>query len=70
LDVKNKILAIVQVWGMASKGNPQLSYITDTYNFLKAEGYVFPPVNEHTDSIVLESSAVSGLFVFNLRMNY
>ncbi|CAM0138524.1 Vacuolar protein-sorting-associated protein 27 [Umbelopsis sp. WA50703] len=57
LDVKNKILAIVQVWGMASKGNPQLSYITDTYNFLKAEGYVFPPVNEHTDSIVLESSA-------------
>ncbi|KAJ2963665.1 hypothetical protein NQZ79_g1447 [Umbelopsis isabellina] len=57
LDVKNKILAVVQVWGLASKGKPQLSYITDTYSFLKAEGYVFPPINEHTDSIVLESSA-------------
>jgi growth factor-regulated tyrosine kinase substrate len=59
LDVKNKILAVVQVWGMASRGKPALSYITDTYNFLKAEGFVFPPVNEHTDSIVLESSSVS-----------
>lgn len=51
----------MQVWGLASKGKSQLSYITDTYSFLKAEGYVFPPINEHTDSIVLESSAVSEL---------
>ncbi|KAI9283641.1 hypothetical protein BC943DRAFT_361915 [Umbelopsis sp. AD052] len=57
LDVKNKILYVVQVWGMAAKGNPALSYITDTYNFLKAEGFVFPSVNEHVDSIVLESSS-------------
>ncbi|KAH8557095.1 hypothetical protein BGW37DRAFT_417244, partial [Umbelopsis sp. PMI_123] len=57
LDVKNKILYVVQVWGIAAKGNPALSYITDTYNFLKAEGFVFPSVSEHVDSIVLESSS-------------
>ncbi|KAI8384873.1 uncharacterized protein BYT42DRAFT_612540 [Radiomyces spectabilis] len=57
LDVKNKILSVIQTWGIASKGKSTLSYMTDTYTLLKAEGYVFPPVKEHVDSILLETSA-------------
>ncbi|KAI9302983.1 hypothetical protein BJ944DRAFT_184120 [Cunninghamella echinulata] len=57
IDVKNKILTIVQTWGLAAKGKPNLSYITDTYYLLQAEGYTFPPISANTDSILLETSA-------------
>ncbi|KAI9311954.1 hypothetical protein BX666DRAFT_1991275 [Dichotomocladium elegans] len=57
LDVKNKILTIIQTWHLASNGNPSLSYISDTYRLLQAEGYVFPPVSQTVDSILLETSA-------------
>ncbi|KAI8329387.1 hypothetical protein BC941DRAFT_443030 [Chlamydoabsidia padenii] len=57
LDVKNKILYVVQIWGLAAKGKPSLSYVTDTYYLLQAEGYVFPPMTDSIDSIILETSA-------------
>ncbi|SAM07555.1 hypothetical protein [Absidia glauca] len=57
LDVKSKILSVVQIWGLAAKGKPNLSYVTDTYYLLQAEGYVFPPMTDSIDSIILESSA-------------
>lgn len=47
------------MWGIASKGNPSLSYISGTYSFLRAEGYVFPPITERIDSILLETAVVS-----------
>ncbi|KAL1933920.1 hypothetical protein VTP01DRAFT_8010 [Rhizomucor pusillus] len=56
-DVKNKILTVIEIWGIAAKGKPSLSYMTDTYSLLKAEGYVFPPIQENIDSILLETSA-------------
>lgn len=55
-DVKQKVLYLIQVWGIASKGNPSLSYISGTYNLLRAEGYVFPPITEKIDSILLETA--------------
>lgn len=56
-DVKNKILGIIQTWHMASRNNPALGYISDTYRLLQAEGHVFPPVGQPVDSILLETAA-------------
>lgn len=53
------MLYLIQVWGIASKGNPSLSYISGTYSLLRAEGYVFPPITERIDSILLETAVVS-----------
>ncbi|KAI9483163.1 MAG: hypothetical protein EXX96DRAFT_478520 [Benjaminiella poitrasii] len=55
-DVKEKILYLIQVWGIASKGNSSLSYMSGTYNLLRAEGYSFPPVTEKIDPILLETA--------------
>jgi len=38
LDVKNKILALVQSWGLTFDGKSELQYMTDTYRLLKSEG--------------------------------
>ncbi|KAI9478401.1 MAG: hypothetical protein EXX96DRAFT_570748 [Benjaminiella poitrasii] len=56
LDVRNKILNVIQIWGLASKNKPSLSYMYDTYSLLKAEGMQFPSVNENIDGILLETS--------------
>ncbi|KAI7894289.1 uncharacterized protein EV154DRAFT_98059 [Mucor mucedo] len=55
-DVKQKVLYLIQVWGIASKGNTSLSYISGTYSLLRAEGYTFPPITERIDSILLETA--------------
>ncbi|RCH86672.1 Vacuolar protein-sorting-associated protein 27, partial [Rhizopus stolonifer] len=55
-DVKNKALCLIQIWGIAAKYNPSLTYITGTYSLLQAEGYTFPPVTEKIDSILLETA--------------
>ncbi|RCH97389.1 Vacuolar protein-sorting-associated protein 27 [Rhizopus stolonifer] len=55
-DVKDKVLYLIQVWGIASKGNNSLSYISGTYDLLRAEGYVFPPVTERIDFTLLEAA--------------
>ncbi|KAG0744705.1 hypothetical protein G6F57_008081 [Rhizopus arrhizus] len=57
LDVKNRILSIIQTWGMASRNKPTLSYMYYTYALLKAEGMTFPPIRENLDSIFLETAA-------------
>ena len=59
IDVKNKLLEIIQTWGIASRNNRDLSYMYDTYALLKAEGTQFPPVRENLDAIFLETAAVS-----------
>ncbi|ORE02877.1 ubiquitin binding protein [Rhizopus microsporus var. microsporus] len=57
IDVKNKLLEIIQTWGMASRNNRDLGYMHDTYALLKAEGTQFPPVRENLDAIFLETAA-------------
>ncbi|OAD08845.1 hypothetical protein MUCCIDRAFT_128855, partial [Mucor lusitanicus CBS 277.49] len=57
VDVKNKLLYVIQTWGLASKNKPTLSYMSDTYALLKAEGVQFPPINENIDGILLETAA-------------
>lgn len=60
MDVKNKLLTVIQTWGLASKNKPVINYMYDTYVLLKAEGTQFPPVNErNVDGILLETAAVS-----------
>lgn len=51
-------MGIIQTWHMASRNNPALGYISDTYRLLQAEGHVFPPVGQPVDSILLETAAV------------
>ncbi|CEP09815.1 hypothetical protein [Parasitella parasitica] len=54
--VKTKALSLIQVWGMASKGNPAFSYISDTYTLLRAEGYTFPPITDKVDSNLFDTA--------------
>ncbi|KAI8985454.1 hypothetical protein BDB01DRAFT_721213 [Pilobolus umbonatus] len=56
LDVKSRILTIIQTWGVASKDKPELSYMYDTYALLKAEGTHFPSMNQNIESILLETT--------------
>ncbi|KAG0171028.1 Vacuolar protein-sorting-associated protein 27 [Apophysomyces sp. BC1015] len=63
-DVKDKALLVIQMWGMAAKGNPSISYMTDIYDELKAEGYTFPHIKEHIDPMFLKTSAVRYCITF------
>ncbi|KAI5807425.1 hypothetical protein DFH27DRAFT_461397, partial [Peziza echinospora] len=55
-DVKAKILELIQTWATAFDGKPQLSYVKDVYQQLKAEGHDFPPVTRISSTFV-DSSA-------------
>ncbi|CAO3610569.1 unnamed protein product [Cunninghamella echinulata] len=57
IDVKNKILETIQTWGIAAKGNPSITYMTGTYSLLRAEGYMFPTVQQKIDPILFETSS-------------
>ncbi|KAI8639363.1 hypothetical protein BD408DRAFT_421487 [Parasitella parasitica] len=57
IDVRNRLLNVIQTWGLASKNQPTLSYMSDTYALLKAEGVQFPPVTENIDGILFEAAA-------------
>ncbi|KAI7877477.1 ubiquitin binding protein [Lichtheimia hyalospora FSU 10163] len=57
LDVKNKILAVIQTWAIAAKNNPSLNYLTDTYHLLQHERFQFPTLNEHVNALLLETAA-------------
>ncbi|KAI7818098.1 hypothetical protein BC939DRAFT_485061 [Gamsiella multidivaricata] len=45
LEVKNKILTLLQIWGRLFRGKQGLGYVCDTYLILQHEGYEFPPVD-------------------------
>ncbi|KAI8063919.1 hypothetical protein BC940DRAFT_260433 [Gongronella butleri] len=54
-DVKSKLLHHIQVWGLAAKGKPELSYMTDTYYLLQAEGYAFSSVRESVSGSMFDT---------------
>ncbi|GBE78601.1 Vacuolar protein sorting-associated protein [Sparassis crispa] len=43
MDVKNKILRLIQNWAVAFEGKPSLSYVGEVYKTLQHEGFNFPP---------------------------
>lgn len=45
-NIKNKVLELLQTWGMAFRNSPKYRIVTDTLNLMKAEGWKFPPVRE------------------------
>ena len=38
VDVKNKILEVIQTWALAFEGRPHLAYVMSIYNKLKSDG--------------------------------
>uniref|UniRef100_A0A673JYU7 Hepatocyte growth factor-regulated tyrosine kinase substrate n=1 Tax=Sinocyclocheilus rhinocerous TaxID=307959 RepID=A0A673JYU7_9TELE len=46
LNVKNKILYLIQAWAHAFRNEPKYKVIQDTYQILKVEGHVFPEFKE------------------------
>ncbi|KAJ3021437.1 Vacuolar protein-sorting-associated protein 27 [Thoreauomyces humboldtii] len=48
-DVRSKILACLQSWGLAFKSKADLRYVTEVYEHLKRDGLTFPAI-ERSDS--------------------
>uniref|UniRef100_A0A673N5H1 Hepatocyte growth factor-regulated tyrosine kinase substrate n=1 Tax=Sinocyclocheilus rhinocerous TaxID=307959 RepID=A0A673N5H1_9TELE len=46
LNVKNKILYLIQAWAHAFRNEPKYKVIQDTYQIMKVEGHVFPEFKE------------------------
>ncbi|KAF9391822.1 Vacuolar protein-sorting-associated protein 27 [Podila verticillata] len=55
-EVKNKILALIQTWGLLFRGKHGLGYVCDTYMILQHEGFPFPPA-ENVGAALVESEA-------------
>ncbi|CAG8794421.1 16441_t:CDS:10, partial [Dentiscutata erythropus] len=45
-EVIQKILGLIQTWGLTFEDRPGLTYVTDTYKLLKHEGCIFPKVDK------------------------
>ncbi|XP_051988002.1 hepatocyte growth factor-regulated tyrosine kinase substrate isoform X7 [Xyrauchen texanus] len=46
LNVKNKILYLIQAWAHAFRNEPKYKVVQDTYQIMKVEGHVFPEFKE------------------------
>ncbi|KAK6073902.1 Vacuolar protein sorting-associated protein 27 [Seiridium cupressi] len=56
LDVRGKILELIQSWAAATENRYELKYIDDTYKALQKEGFQFPP-RVTVASSMIDSSA-------------
>ncbi|ORX52761.1 hypothetical protein DM01DRAFT_1336541 [Hesseltinella vesiculosa] len=56
-DVRQKILSLIQLWGMAAKDYPALAYVADIYALLRAEGHPFSPVQQCSHANLFEANA-------------
>ncbi|KAJ3210302.1 Vacuolar protein-sorting-associated protein 27 [Dinochytrium kinnereticum] len=64
-DVRLKILALIQTWGIAFKGKSELSYVTEVYESMKREGMAFPPVEKaEASAIMIDTKIVSMPLVY------
>ncbi|KAF3933757.1 hypothetical protein ABW19_dt0207932 [Dactylella cylindrospora] len=57
LDVKQRMLELIQAWAIAFEGQPALSYVNETYRSLKNDGYQFPPPPQQMSKTFVDSSA-------------
>lgn len=57
LEVRAKILELIQSWAAATEGRYDLKYIDETYQTLQREGFQFPPRTSVASSMI-DSSAV------------
>ncbi|KAG9070731.1 Vacuolar protein-sorting-associated protein 27 [Linnemannia hyalina] len=56
LEVRKKILALIQTWGRLFISKRGLGYVADTYQILKNEGYDFPPA-DNVGAAIMETEA-------------
>ena len=57
MEVKNRILGLIQTWGLLFRGKHGLGYVCDTYMILQHEGFQFPP-KDNVGAALVESEAV------------
>ncbi|KAK6346538.1 Vacuolar protein-sorting-associated protein 27 [Orbilia brochopaga] len=57
LEVKFKMLELIQAWAIAFEGQPQLTHVGETYRLLKQDGYQFPPPPSQISKAFVDSSA-------------
>ncbi|KAF9399607.1 Vacuolar protein-sorting-associated protein 27 [Mortierella sp. AD011] len=55
-EVKNRILGLIQTWGILFRGKHGLGYVCDTYMILQHEGFQFPP-KDNIGAALVESEA-------------
>ncbi|KAF9947728.1 Vacuolar protein-sorting-associated protein 27 [Mortierella alpina] len=55
-EVKNRILGLIQTWGVLFRGKHGLGYVCDTYMILQHEGFQFPP-KDNVGAALVESEA-------------
>jgi growth factor-regulated tyrosine kinase substrate len=69
LQVRSKILELIQTWATATEGRYDLSYIGEVYKTLQREGYQFPPrvsvASSMIDSSAVSIAAFTSLFVYH-----
>nr|XP_006110490.2 hepatocyte growth factor-regulated tyrosine kinase substrate [Pelodiscus sinensis] len=46
VNVRNKILYLIQAWAHAFRNEPKYKVVQDTYQIMKVEGHVFPEFKE------------------------
>ncbi|XP_076800622.1 hepatocyte growth factor-regulated tyrosine kinase substrate-like isoform X1 [Clavelina lepadiformis] len=54
--VKNKLLEMIQSWGIGFKEKTKLNVATNLYNIMKAEGFNFPPASDTSDMFKSEKA--------------
>ncbi|KAI8816735.1 putative vacuolar sorting-associated protein [Fimicolochytrium jonesii] len=52
-DVRQKILASIQSWGLAFKSKSELRYVSEVYDSLKRDGITFPPIEKSESSAMM-----------------
>ncbi|KAF9185174.1 Vacuolar protein-sorting-associated protein 27 [Haplosporangium sp. Z 767] len=57
VEVRNKILALIQTWGRLFRGKKGLGYVCDMHMILQHEGYQFPPVDNDGAVALVETEA-------------
>ncbi|KAJ3189916.1 Vacuolar protein-sorting-associated protein 27 [Gaertneriomyces sp. JEL0708] len=58
-EVRQKALALIQLWGVTFKSKPDLSYVPEVYQTLKLEGYSFPPLERAESSSAMIETATA-----------
>ncbi|KAJ3105721.1 Vacuolar protein-sorting-associated protein 27 [Phlyctochytrium planicorne] len=52
-DVRQKMLALIQTWGLAFKDKYELAYVVEVYESLKQEGVSFPRIERSESSSIM-----------------